>query len=172
MISKFEIPNRLYFIYNSISDLMNYVVFVIICIIVDVLMLVRLKRTLEEKLKWYDKETNAVKYEAKKKENENAIKKLIKMVVINTTIGVLVKLPSSFMSIVYMYAYFYYLDYMNQFISPLFGEFYSFLIDTGFFWLITDVYEFLFVFSISIQFFIYKRFDKNFQVGYNMLLLK
>jgi hypothetical protein len=168
--SSFQIPDRLYFIYNSISDLINYVIFLIICIGIDILMVIRLKQTLNEKLKWYDKETNSQKYETKKVENENAVNKLIKMVVINTVLGILSKLPSSFLSIVNLYAVFYFRNYSNQFSNPVFVEFYSYLLDSGFFTLIVDIYEFLFVVSISIQFFIYKRFDKNFFEGYNMVL--
>ena len=138
--------------------------------VIDILMVVRLKRTLEEKLKWYDKETNRQKYDAKKKENEDAVNKIIKMVVINTVLGILSKLSCSFLSIVNLYATFYYRNYDNQFTSPIFGEFYPYLLDSGFYSLIVDIYEFLFVVSISIQFFIYKRFDKKFLEGYNVVL--
>ena len=105
----------------------------------------------------------------KKKENENAIKKLIKMIVINTVLAVLFRLPSSFLSIVNLYATFYYRNYYNQFTSPIFGEFYPYLLDSGFYSILIDIYEFLFIVSISIQFFIYKRFDKKFLEGYNLI---
>ena len=165
----FKIPVLLFFIYNSISDVINYVVFVVVIIIIDIVLVVQMKRTLEDKLKWYDKETNSQKYEAKKKENENAINKLIKMVIINTVIGVIFKLPSSFLSVVNLIATFYYRNYKNPFIAPLFGEFYFYLVNTDFFILIVDIYEFLFVVSITIQFFIYMRFDKKFREGYEMI---
>ena len=55
------IPFNLYFIYNSVSDVINYVFFVIIIIIIDFIMVVKLKRTLGDKLKWYDKETKSEK---------------------------------------------------------------------------------------------------------------
>ena len=139
--------------------------------VVDILMLVRLKRTLEEKLKWYDEETNWQKYKAKKKENKNAVKKLIKMVVLNATFGFLFRLPSSFLSILNLYATFYYRNFYNQFSSPVFGEFYPYLLDSGFYSLLIDIYEFLFIVSISIQFFIYKRFGKKFLEGYNLFFL-
>ena len=57
-------------------------------------LVVLIKRTLDEKLKGFDEEANSVKYEAKRKENEDAVNKLIKMVIINTKLGVLFKLPS------------------------------------------------------------------------------
>ena len=166
-----SISYELYFIYNSISDVINYVVFVIVIIAIDLIMLILLKRALKEKLKWYDKETNWQKYEAKKKENENTVNKIIKMVIINTAIGVLFKLPSSFSSIVDLYASFYYQNYENLFKAPVFGEFNLFLLNSGFSKLIVDVYEFLFIVSISVQFFIYKRFDKKFLEGYNNVVL-
>jgi hypothetical protein len=130
-------------------------------------MVAKLKQTLEDKLKWYDNETNSQKYEAKKKENEDAVSQIIKMVLINTAIGILFKLPSSFISIVNLYAAFYYQNYENIFKAPGFGEFNLFLTKSGFSILIIDIYEFLFFISISIQFFIYKRFDKKFLEGYN-----
>ena len=167
--SSFPIPYRLYFIYNSISDLINYVVFLIICMVIDILMVVRLKQTLEDKLKWYDKETNSQKYDAKMKENEDAVNKLIKMVIINTVLGILSKFPSSFLSVVNLYSTFYFRNYDNQFTAPIFGEFYSYLLDSGFYSLIVDIYEFLFIVSISVQFFIYKQFDKKFLEGYNSI---
>ena len=93
------------------------------------------------------------------------------MVVINTAIGVLFKLPNSFLSIANLYATFYYQNRTNLFTKPFFGEFFSILSDTGFIKLISDIYDFLFIVSIAIQFFIYKRFDKKFLECYNTLLL-
>ena len=165
----YQISDRFYFIYNSITDLINYVVFVIISIIIDVSMVIRMKQTLNEKLKRYKKENGLIKYEAKKKENKDAIDKLIHMVVINTALGVLFKLPSSFIPLDNLYATFYYRSYKNLFIAPVFGEFYSYLMDTGFYSLINDICEFLYIVSIAILFFIYKRFDKKFQEGYQIL---
>ena len=166
--SSYQISERFYFIYNSISDLINYLVFVIICIIIDVSMVIQVKQILNEKLKKFEKE-NKAKYETKKKENKDAINKLIQMGVINSALGVLLKSPSSFMSIVNLYATFYYRSYENLFKDSVFGEFYSYLLDTGFKTFIDDVCEFLYIISISILFFIYKRFDKKFLEGYQIL---
>ena len=41
--------NNFYFTFSSISDLVNYLVFVVICIIIDICMVVQLRRTLQEK---------------------------------------------------------------------------------------------------------------------------
>ena len=164
----YQISDRFYFIYNSISDIINYVVFVIVCITIDVSMVLQVKKILDEKLNKFKKENDS-KYEAKKKENKEAIDKLIQMVVINTALGVLFKLSSSFIPLVNLYATFYYRSYKNLFIAPAFGEFYSNLLDTGFYSLINDVCELLYIVSIAILFFIYKRFDKKFQEGYQML---
>ena len=164
----YQISDRFYFIYNSISDIINYLVFVIISIIIDVSMVLQVKQILNEKLNKFSK-VNDSKYEAKKKENKDAINKLIQMVVINTALGVIFKFPSSFMSIINLYATFYYRNYKNLFNAPVFGEFYSNLMDTGFFSLINDLCDFLYIISISILFFIYKRFDKKFLEGYQIL---
>ena len=45
----------------------------------------------------------------------------------------------------------------------------GFIIDTGFYSLIIDVCDFFYIVSIAILFFIYKRFDKKFQEGYQMI---
>ena len=71
-----------------------------------------------------------------------------------------------------MYGIIYYRNQNNLFTAPLFGEFYSYLLGTGFYSLIVDIYEFFFIVSIAIMFFIYKRFDKKFLEGYNGLLLR
>ena len=91
------------------------------------------------------------------------------MVVINTALGVLLKSPSSFVSIVNLYATFYYRSYENLVKDPAFSEFYSYLLDTGFKTFIDDVCDFMYIVSIAILFFIYKRFDKKLQEGYRLI---
>ena len=77
-----------FFIFNVISDLMNYFVFVVISIIIDICMVVQLRRTLDEKLK-KSQSLNQKQNETKKAESEEAVNKAIKMVVLNSAIGIL-----------------------------------------------------------------------------------
>ena len=94
------------------------------------------------------------------------------MVVINTAIGILFKMPLSFIPILNVYAEFYYKDFSSRYTHPLFGRFYSSLFLNGFYAQISDFSDFLFIISISIQPLIYKRFDKKFQIAFDRFFNK
>ena len=112
------------------------------------------------------------KIESAKKENEEALNNAIRMVVINTAIGILFKMPLSFIPILNVYAEFYYKDFNNRYTHPLFGQFYSSLFLNGFYAQISDLADLLFIISISIQPLIYKRFDKKFQIAFDRFFSK
>ena len=92
------------------------------------------------------------------------------MVVINTIIGIFFKFPLSFISILNAYATYYFKDYKMLLFKPAFGEFYLLLLKTGVYSLIINLSDFLYIFSISIQIFIYIRFDKKFKSAFDRLL--
>ena len=94
------------------------------------------------------------------------------MVVINTAIALLFKSPLTFIPVVNVYAEFYYKRIRNRLKSPLFGEFYSSLLDTGFYSMIQDLSDLLYTLSIAIQIFIYIRFDRKFKAGFDRLILR
>ena len=156
-----------YFIFNTICDLFNYLVIVVICFIIDIFMVVKLRRTLNEKTK-KSESMNKNQNQDKKAENEKVVKKAIKMVVLNSLIGIFFKIPVSLIPLVNVYAEFYYKD-MSEIHLSVFNRFYKFLINYGFYSLIQDVSHLLFSLSLATQFFIYKRFDKKFQTGYTKL---
>ena len=97
--------NDFYFIYNSISDLVNYLVFVLICVIIDICMVVQLRRTLNEKSKKSESNQNKT---TKNSEYEEAVNKAIRMVVLNSAIGILFKLSVSIIPIINVVAEFYF----------------------------------------------------------------
>lgn len=157
-----------YFILNTISNLLNYVVLVIVCFIIDVCMVVQLRRTLNEKIqKQEEMLKNSENKESKRKENEEVIKKVIKMVVLNTTIAIVLKMPSSFVPIVNLYAEFFFRNFNERYKNPAFGEFYVRFTDGEFYSSIQDFSTFLYCLSLSIQLFIYLVFDKKFKSGYD-----
>ena len=162
-----------YFTFNSISDLINYLVFVVICIIIDVCMVVQLRRILNEKSK-KSESLNQKLIETKKAENEEVVNKAIKMVVLNSTIGVLFKLPVCIIPLINVCAQFYYKTWGNRILNSAhpFNILYSNLIDSGFYTLIQDVSHLFFTLSLSMQIFIYHRFDKKFRTGYERLMNK
>ena len=110
-----------------------------------------------------------VLHQNEKEENDNVVNKAIKMVVLNTAIGIFFKLPASFIPLLNLVAEYYYKDKMNKYNHPNFGEFYSMLFDTELISPFQNISYFLYTLSLSIQIFIYNRFDKKFQTGFERL---
>ena len=171
-IHRTHISNDGVIIGNSIFDILNYVVFEVIIFIIDIYLIILLKRTLNEKLVNIEALICKKKLENQKQENDDAISKVIKMVILNTAISVLFRLPIAFIPVVNVFAEFYYKNYLNQFIHPKFGEFYSFLLNSGFYDCILECSDLLCNFSLFIQFFIYRNFDRLFKTGLDRLLVK
>ena len=157
-----------FFIFNVISDLVNYFLFVVICVIIDVCMVVQLRRTLDEKLK-KSQSLNQKQNENKKTESEEAVNKAIKMVVLNSAIGIFFKLPTCIIPLINVCAEFYYKNRKNLDYNLNFGVFFQYLFDSELYYLIQDISYFFFTLSLSIQIFIYYRFDKKFLTGYDRL---
>jgi len=161
-----------YLIVNSISDILNYIVYVIICLIIDIFMVVKLRSVLEEKKSKSKVLKNSSLNNQQNKESDEAISKAIKMVVLNTAINLLFKIPISILPTLNVYAQFYFKKKNFLYEKPAFEEFYFWLIDSGSFGMIEDLSDLLNCFSISIQFFIYKRFDTKFRNGFLVLSKK
>ena len=100
--------NRFYdFTFNSISEIVNHLVFVIICIIIDICLVVQLRRTLDEKsIKSALINQNINKN--KKSREQRSSEKAIKMVVLNSSIEIIFKIPVCFIPLLNMCAQFYY----------------------------------------------------------------
>lgn len=130
------------------------------------LMVVQLKRTLNEKIR---KLTDKNKIDSKKKENQDRVNNIIKMVVINTAVGVLLKVPAAVIPLLNLYAEFYYYDYKNQYLRPAFGDFYTVFFSNGFYGLFVDCLDFLYAMSIVSQVLIYFNFDNKLRSGFNLL---
>ena len=156
-----------YFIFNVLSDLINYFVFVVICVIIDICMVVQLRRILIEKVK---KSEFMKQNQTKSAEFEEVVNKAIKMVVLNSSIGIFFKFPVIIIPLLNVCADFYYKNNTFRQKHLNFGEFYTMLLDNGFYGLIQDASAFFFALSLSIQFFIYYRFDKKFLIGFKRLI--
>ena len=173
-----------YFVINSIIDLLNYVIFVIINIAIDIYMLVKLKRTLDEKLKKKSvylvitklilmkdiDEKKSNNKSSSKKEAEDPMNNAIKMVVLNSGLNILFKLPLAYIPIHNSIGTFYFKS------QAYYGgrlDFYKYnwtLVKTGFFYSIPDLADFLYTLLISVQLFIYIRFDKKIKTASNKFL--
>ena len=159
----------IFFIINSISDIVNYVVFVLICLFVDIYMVVKLHKILVDKMKKLENLYKNDILAVKKKENEDVLKKAIQMVIINNAISFFQKAPSAFLPIINAYAQIYYGHLHNILKATNFTLFYSSLFYTGFFGQFIELCDLLYYISITIQFFIYKRFDKKIQIAIERL---
>ena len=167
-----------YIIFNLISDLVNYFVFVVICIVIDICMVVQLRRTLEEKMK-KSESLNQKQKEARKAEYDEAVNKATKMVVLNSIIGIFFKIPVLFipsLNLCFQFYFHYKFQYNFQsnisyyvYYHPSFYNFYTMLLDHGFYTLFQDISYLFYTISLSIQLFIYIRFDKKFRTGYDRL---
>ena len=167
-IHRTEISNHGFIIANSIFDIINYVLFEVIIFIIDIYMVIVLRRVLDEKMKKSEKllgNKDENKLDTMKKEYEDAVNKVIKMVILNTAFSLFFKLPIAFIPIVNVAAEFYYKKYSNLLFHPKFGQFYSFLMDSGYYDLIVECSNSLFTFSLFIQLFIYIYFDKKFKIA-------
>jgi len=91
------------------------------------------------------------------------------MVVINTAVNILFKIPISVNPSLNLYLQFYWKNKTLAFEKPGFKEFYMWLIYSGSFMMIEDFLDFMYCLSISIQFFIYRRFDTKFRNGFDIL---
>jgi len=94
------------------------------------------------------------------------------MVVINTSINLLFKIPISILPIINVYAQFSYKNENSLLKKPSFKEFYLCLIDSRSFSMIEDLYDMLYCFTIMIRLFIYIRFDITFKTGFHVLFKK
>ena len=129
---------------------------------------VQLRKTLDERMK-KSESMNQKQKESKKAENEVVVNKAIKMVVINSFIGICFKAPIILIHFLNMFAIFYFKENFRHYYNLKFFEIYSFLIDSGYYFLIHDIFNLFYTLSLSIQMFIYNRFDKKFRMGYDRL---
>ena len=79
-------------------------------------------------------------------------------------------MPVSFIPVVNVYAEFYYKNFNDRYTRPAFGHFYLHLFTNGFYNQISDLADFLFIVSISIQPLVYKRFDRKIQTAFGRFL--
>jgi len=170
-----------YFIANSICDFLNYIVFLSVNLGIDVHLLIRLKRTLDEKMKKFhndipkkpikvskDNKDKSKKKKKKEKEKDDAMNKAIKMVVLNTSLAILFKIPLSFMPIVHVIAEFYFKKSQFSELVPSLELFLGNLYNSGLSDVIPDVADLLYTISISIQLFIYIHFDKKIRTAFEI----
>lgn len=159
-----------YFGANLISDMFNYLFFVLVNISFDFVMLVRLRKTLKEKLDRFvdvpnqekminDRRPSRIKSK-KLAEVNQAINNAVRMVIFNSAVNFLFKLPLVFIPLQNVIAAFYFKShtYENH-LDLRFDNYIKDLTASDMITLVAEWSEFLFNFLISIQIFIYLKFD-------------
>ena len=134
-------------IFAFISDLFNYFVFLIVNFSIDIGMIIKLRKTLKEKLEKSKEYSSKEQQEKKRKENEKAFNNARSIVIWNISLNIIFKLPAISYSINYLYM-------RKNRISICSNNCISLLLK------FSDFFYFLY---ISIQFFFYIHYDKNFK---------
>ena len=167
---------------NITSDLLNYVVFVLINMSIDIYMVVRLRRTLIEKSKRLknlyasdsprcDTTATASSTATKSKELDvtKSIENAIRMVTINSTLNILLKLPLCFLPLMNaIMALKCHLKVRQDSFMNFYGEFIAHFLD----FLFENLSELLFIILISVQLFIYVKFDNKMKIAFWRCFIK
>ena len=162
-----EKKSTIYFTFNFVSDLLNYLVFLLIHLSIDIGMIVKLRQTLNEKFEKAKVYSTKDQQEKKKKENETAVNKAISMVILNTALNIIFKVPSLIYSIIDFYESIYRLDYNYFLFHGGFGRFYMGFCNYAYFChMFLRFSDILFLISISIQLFFFVHFDKKFKFSF------
>ena len=156
-------PKIVFFILNFISDILNHFVFLLVNLAIDIGMVVKLKQTLNERLEKFKAYSTTAQQEKKKSDNENVLNNAISMVIFNTTLNLLLKLPTALYSMIYLF-YGIYRQHINYSVSENrnWNKFYMRVcIDAYLCEMFLKLSEFLYLLSISLQFLFYKHYDKK-----------
>ena len=168
------------FIMDAIYDFLNYVLFTLINLIFDIVLLVKIRKTLkekEEKSKKIHANLPEEIREKKKKENEEAMNRVILMVVLNALVSFLCKMPLSFISLNDLR-----LLIVNKFEDlPISMKWKreSFDYSSSLFCHMNDICEiftnygqFLYFVSLSVNIFFFYAFDLKFKLAFRKLMFK
>lgn len=167
----------LYLVANFVSDMLNYVVFVLTNISIDFYMLFRLRKTLKEKLDRFKLDRAQSKSNKKKKEDvKEALNNAVRMVIINSALNFFLKLPLVYIPLQNMIATFFYKTKVFSDNGELLSlnsdlNFHVYLLNMTEMDLITLISEFsdwLYNLLISLQFFVYLKFNKKLKEAYDI----
>ena len=158
-----DTPKIVFFILNFISDILNHFMFLLFNLTIDIGMVIKLKRTLKERLEKFKVYSTTIQQEKKKLDNENVLNNAISMVILNSTLNLLLKFPTALYSMIYLF-YGIYRQHLTYSVreNRNWNRFYMRVcIDANFCQMFLKLSEFLYLLSISLQFLFYKHYDKN-----------
>ena len=161
------------FILNVIYDFINYIVFTLVNLAIDLSLIFKFRKVLNEKLEKHKEHDKKVQ-ERVKKENKESMRRVIQMVVLNSTVNVLFKLPVIITTLH---------DFRLLLENNLTVEYYNILAAKRWYSFPYSMKYFcseersceifenfgnsLFLSSLGVNFFFLKHFDKNFSFAYD-----
>ena len=159
--------NLSYFIINSISDLLNYCVFIFVHLFIDIGMVIKLRETLKAKLERLKSMYSKDDQEKKRIENETAVNNAISMVALNSSISFLLKSPICAYSLLMLVFNIEKINDIYILKHPFFYRFYNYYcIQVRICGMSLHFFDFLYLLSITIPFFFYKHFDKKIKCAF------
>jgi len=155
----FSTNARVINVFNAISDLINNLVFIIVNLIFDIILVIKLKKTLEGKIY------------SNKKVNEIVIFKTIVSVVSLALFSIALKLPASAQSI--FYSVHLDMNYLKTFTSKHIDYLYEFFCVYGRLCpMLEKLTGLLYILSISASILFHYVFDKRFKMGLKVAISK
>jgi hypothetical protein len=149
-----------FIIINCLSDILNYPTFLVICLVLDIVTAVELRKTLSQKI------STSKQVE---EEKEEAIFKSTLLVVLNALSNFLLKLPMTINSIFEIIAS---LGFQSSVSSEYFNPFFYFFIDLNGGDFFESVANFLYFLAISLNCVFYYNFDRMFKLYFRKLFFK
>ena len=172
-------------IFNVIYDLVNYVLFVLFNLIIDLILVKKLKEAIKEREEKFKEQSDQAK-EKLKKENEESMRRVIYMVIISSLLNFLLKLPivitslndlrvlitSSFKAFSESSSFLYDQNYDNTFLLKFPYSMNYFCFMDKICMMFESFGSFLFLISLSVNFYFLRKFDKHFQSAYETVKRK
>ena len=154
--------NSVIFILNFITDIVNHFIFLFVILTIDMGMIVKLRQTLKEQLEKSKELYTKVQYEKKLNDNETALNNARSMIILNTSLNFLLKVPSSLYSFIHILYIYYWLKTSRYYINETFTKlYYEICVNANLCDMLIQLTEFLYFLFISIQLFFYKHYDKK-----------
>lgn len=125
-------------------------------------MIVKLRQTLKEQMEKSKELYTKVQYEKKLNDNETALNNARSMIILNTSLNFLLKVPSSLYSFIHIFYIYYWLNTSRNYINETFTKlYYEVCINAYLCDMLIQLTDFLYFLFISIQLFFYRHYDRK-----------
>ena len=164
------------FVFDAVYNFTNYVFFAFINLVFDLILLTRMRAVLKEKMDKFKNLQDQKLREKKQNESDEAMRKITMMVIFNTLVNFVLKIPISMTSLndLRLLITIPYKSLKNnvQFGRQLFKFPYT-MEDICYLdeicWIFNNFGNFLFIISLTINIFFYLKFDKKFNLAFYLV---